>query len=60
MVFYGKFYSFDKFYLKEFLSGCSLTCAELSSCGDDGRIRGWKWKETLESEVPMLGNWFLE
>lgn len=28
----------------------------LSSCGDDGRIRGWKWKENLESEVSMQGN----
>lgn len=26
----------------------------LLSCGDDGRIRGWKWKEILESEVPLL------
>lgn len=24
-----------------------------SSCGDDGRIRGWKWKELEESETPI-------
>ncbi|CAN0901260.1 THO complex subunit 6 [Linum grandiflorum] len=27
--------------------------ALLLSCGDDGRIRGWKWKELIESEVPI-------
>ncbi|CAI9765945.1 unnamed protein product [Fraxinus pennsylvanica] len=27
----------------------------LLSCGDDGKIRGWKWKEILECEVPMQG-----
>ncbi|KAG8367207.1 hypothetical protein BUALT_Bualt16G0048600 [Buddleja alternifolia] len=27
----------------------------LLSCGDDGRIRGWKWREILESEGPMQG-----
>ncbi|KAK9275821.1 hypothetical protein L1049_023092 [Liquidambar formosana] len=25
----------------------------LLSCGDDGRIRGWRWKEIKESEVPL-------
>ncbi|KAA8523273.1 hypothetical protein F0562_009696 [Nyssa sinensis] len=25
----------------------------LLSCGDDGRIRGWRWEEILESEVPI-------
>ncbi|OVA08407.1 WD40 repeat [Macleaya cordata] len=24
----------------------------LLSCGDDGRIRGWKWRDILNSEVP--------
>lgn len=24
-----------------------------SSCGDDGRIRGWKWKELEEAETPI-------
>ncbi|KAK4432878.1 THO complex subunit [Sesamum alatum] len=28
----------------------------LLSCGDDGRIRGWKWKEILESEAPVQGS----
>ncbi|KAL6507181.1 hypothetical protein OROHE_022080 [Orobanche hederae] len=28
----------------------------LLSCGDDGRIRGWKWKELLESETPIQGS----
>ncbi|CAA0835004.1 THO complex subunit 6 [Striga hermonthica] len=28
----------------------------LLSCGDDGRIRGWKWKEILKSEAPLQGN----
>lgn len=23
------------------------------SCGDDGRIQGWRWKEILEAEVPI-------
>ncbi|CAL1413989.1 unnamed protein product [Linum trigynum] len=27
--------------------------ALLLSCGDDGRIRGWKWKEFMESETPV-------
>ncbi|KAG6421086.1 hypothetical protein SASPL_117635 [Salvia splendens] len=27
----------------------------LLSCGDDGRIRGWKWKEILESEESEQG-----
>ncbi|KAL0337262.1 UNVERIFIED_CONTAM: THO complex subunit [Sesamum calycinum] len=27
----------------------------LLSCGDDGRIRGWKWKEILGSEAPVQG-----
>ncbi|KNA12336.1 hypothetical protein SOVF_126850 [Spinacia oleracea] len=27
--------------------------ALLISCGDDGRIRGWKWKELEESETPI-------
>ncbi|EYU28377.1 hypothetical protein MIMGU_mgv1a008589mg [Erythranthe guttata] len=27
----------------------------LLSCGDDGRIRGWKWNELLGSEVSMEG-----
>ncbi|CAI0387330.1 unnamed protein product [Linum tenue] len=25
----------------------------LCSCGDDGLIRGWKWKEFTESEIPV-------
>lgn len=25
----------------------------LLSCGDDGRIRGWKWKDIEESETPV-------
>ncbi|KMS96849.1 hypothetical protein BVRB_8g199250 [Beta vulgaris subsp. vulgaris] len=25
----------------------------LLSCGDDGRIRGWKWKELEEAETPI-------
>ncbi|CAN1136319.1 THO complex subunit 6 [Linum perenne] len=25
----------------------------LYSCGDDGRIRGWKWKEFIQPEVPI-------
>ncbi|WJZ97765.1 hypothetical protein VitviT2T_016344 [Vitis vinifera] len=30
----------------------------LLSCGDDGRIRGWRWKEITQSEVhiPLQGN----
>ncbi|KAJ4953697.1 hypothetical protein NE237_030529 [Protea cynaroides] len=30
----------------------------LLSCGDDGRIRGWKWTELINSEmlIPTLGN----
>lgn len=30
----------------------------LLSCGDDGRIRGWKWEEVLNSDLPlsMQGN----
>lgn len=28
----------------------------LFSCGDDGRIRGWKWKEILESKASEQGN----
>ncbi|KAI5674347.1 hypothetical protein M9H77_14711 [Catharanthus roseus] len=28
----------------------------LLSCGDDGRVRGWKWKDLSESEVPILGS----
>lgn len=31
----------------------------LSSCGDDGRIRGWNWKEILDSEVSMQGNLYM-
>ncbi|KAM0932519.1 putative transcription factor WD40-like family [Dioscorea sansibarensis] len=27
--------------------------ALLFSCGDDGRIRGWKWFDVLNSEVPV-------
>ncbi|KAH7686459.1 WD40 repeat protein [Dioscorea alata] len=27
--------------------------ALLFSCGDDGRIRGWKWLDVLNSEVPV-------
>ncbi|CAN1136315.1 THO complex subunit 6 [Linum perenne] len=27
--------------------------ALLLSCGDDGRIRGWKWKEFIQPEVPI-------
>nr|XP_016469005.1 PREDICTED: THO complex subunit 6-like [Nicotiana tabacum] len=27
----------------------------LLSCGDDGRIRGWKWKELLGSKEPVQG-----
>ncbi|KAL3532644.1 hypothetical protein ACH5RR_006165 [Cinchona calisaya] len=27
----------------------------LLSCGDDGRIRGWKWKEISVFDVPMRG-----
>ncbi|CAK9177130.1 unnamed protein product [Ilex paraguariensis] len=27
----------------------------LLSCGDDGRIRGWRWKEILSSDVSMQG-----
>lgn len=23
------------------------------SCGDDGRIFGWKWEEITKSEVPI-------
>lgn len=25
----------------------------LCSCGDDGRVRGWKWKEFGESESSL-------
>ncbi|KAM7513004.1 hypothetical protein LguiB_011879 [Lonicera macranthoides] len=25
----------------------------LLSCGDDGRIQGWRWKDILEAEVPI-------
>ncbi|KAF8406868.1 hypothetical protein HHK36_005989 [Tetracentron sinense] len=25
----------------------------LLSCGDDGRIRGWRWKEIMNSEMPI-------
>ncbi|KAJ8568733.1 hypothetical protein K7X08_030955 [Anisodus acutangulus] len=28
----------------------------LLSCGDDGRIRGWKWKEMLESKESAQGS----
>ncbi|KAM7275388.1 hypothetical protein ACFE04_017254 [Oxalis oulophora] len=28
--------------------------ALLVSCGDDGRIRGWKWKEFMNSDEPYL------
>ncbi|KAL8498089.1 hypothetical protein ACS0TY_021425 [Phlomoides rotata] len=28
----------------------------LLSCGDDGRIRGWNWKEILDSDVSMQGD----
>lgn len=28
----------------------------ISSCGDDGRIRGWKWKEILERKASEQGN----
>ncbi|KAK2645314.1 hypothetical protein Ddye_020509 [Dipteronia dyeriana] len=27
--------------------------ALLLSCGDDGRVRGWRWREFSESEVPI-------
>ncbi|CAA3008378.1 THO complex subunit 6 [Olea europaea subsp. europaea] len=27
----------------------------LLSCGDDGKIQGWKWKEILECELPIQG-----
>ncbi|PIN26978.1 WD40 repeat protein [Handroanthus impetiginosus] len=27
----------------------------LLSCGDDGRIRGWKWQDILGNEAPMQG-----
>ncbi|XP_020423484.1 eukaryotic initiation factor 4A-2 isoform X3 [Prunus persica] len=27
--------------------------AVLLSCGDDGRIRGWKWKDCVEAEAPI-------
>ncbi|KAE7998517.1 hypothetical protein FH972_003056 [Carpinus fangiana] len=27
--------------------------ALLLSCGDDGRIRGWRWKEFMNSDVPI-------
>ncbi|XP_075475109.1 THO complex subunit 6 isoform X2 [Primulina tabacum] len=27
----------------------------LLSCGDDGRVRGWKWKEVMGSEAPTQG-----
>lgn len=25
----------------------------MCSCGDDGRIRGWNWKDCTQSEVPF-------
>ncbi|PRQ46884.1 putative transcription factor WD40-like family [Rosa chinensis] len=25
----------------------------LLSCGDDGRIRGWRWKDCIQSDVPI-------
>ncbi|XP_051149391.1 THO complex subunit 6 [Andrographis paniculata] len=28
----------------------------LLSCGDDGRIRGWRWTESVENEVPVEGD----
>ncbi|KAK6941357.1 WD40 repeat [Dillenia turbinata] len=28
----------------------------LLSCGDDGRIRGWRWKEITNSEGPVLAS----
>ncbi|KAK6126787.1 hypothetical protein DH2020_039476 [Rehmannia glutinosa] len=33
--------------------GCGS--ARGQNCGDDGRIRGWKWNEILGSEAPMQG-----
>ncbi|KAK6151970.1 hypothetical protein DH2020_014605 [Rehmannia glutinosa] len=38
--------------LRIVLNGC---CDNILSCGDDGRIRGWKWNEILGSEAPMQG-----
>ena len=31
----------------------SLILEAFFSCGDDGKIKGWRWKEFTESEVPV-------
>lgn len=33
----------------KFLTMCLVPC----SCGDDGWIRGWRWKEFTNSDVPI-------
>lgn len=45
--FFELFLNFAIFTLIDFLGIFIL------SCGDDGRIRGWKWKDCVEAEAPI-------